>query len=180
MLTKREPKVSIELRDRMFACYYATPSVSHVSRRCDVSRRTVMRWRERDRWRERAAQISGEQLAQNIISVDEMKGRVERIITALMANFLERVESGAVQIETPADLVTVGRFWLTLKGEAAEIGRLELLPSGTPVDHATPVELKEAAAGLLGVTEGFERRLAIVEAEAEVMDGQNGNGKGGS
>lgn len=176
MLTKREPKVTIEDRDRMFAAYYATPSVSYVSRRCGFSRRTVTRWRERDRWRERATQISGERLAKNLLGVDEMKARVERVITALMHKFLERVEDGDVVIETPADMVTVCRFWLTLRGEAEQIGKLELLPSGTPVEQATPIELKEATDGLLGITDRFRERLAIVEAEAVVVT--NGNGKG--
>lgn len=167
----------------MFAAYFATPSVSYVARCCGVSRETVRRWRERDRWQARAAQISGAALTENLVAIDEMKAKVERVITALLHKFLERVESGDVVIETPTDMVTICRFWLTLRGEAEQIGKLELLPSGTPVEQATPIELKEAVQPMLAVTAGFERRLAIIDAEAEILEGSdngNGNGNGGT
>lgn len=166
-----QTRLSIELRQRMLMVWLLTPSVSEVSRRCGVAPQTVRRIREIDRWHQREGEFAQLIREKGETTLEDLRLGCDRVIRTMMADFIRRVEDGEIQIRDAYEFVTMGKFWLLLKGQPTEALGVTFLPSGRPVQEADDMELRDATEKVMIEFTGFADRLKLVEARGGPTNG---------
>jgi len=170
------------VRDKMFAAYFANPTLAYVMRQAGVCYRTAERYRMIDRWDDRIHEMD-KQLTEAVLpNVAAIRAERLRTLRALAQGFADGVAEGTIRVETVGDYAQVVKLEYLLLGGPTDRVDHAFTFNGKPYAELSDVELQEArreiAAEVFRLRDSIARTrnpvLALPGGRPDGLDGRAG------